>query len=267
MQGLDGKKALVLGVANKMSLAWAIARAFRAHGADVALGCVESSRRRVEKLAREAGCGPVLVCDVRREDDIGALFRKLAEVFEGRLDILVHSIAYADLEYLGGEFIGTPRRVWTEALEISAYSFLACVREGRPLLRASQGASVITLSYAGSREVVPGYNIMGVAKAALESAVRYLAYDLGPENIRINALSPGPVRTVSALAVQNFETALKVMESHAPMLRNVTAEEVAAAALFLASPLSRAMTGCVLPVDAGAHILCRPSIARCELKR
>lgn len=267
MLGLEGKKALVLGVANKMSLAWAIAQAFRAHGVQVALSCVEGSRRRVEKLARESGCAPVVVCDVRRDEDIAALFRDVGAAFDGCLDILVHSIAYADLDYLGGEFVGTPRRVWTEALEISAYSFVACVREARPLLRASQDGSVLTLTYAGAKEVVPGYNVMGVAKAALESAVRYLAYDLGPEKIRVNALSPGPVRTVSALAVQNFELGLKMMESHAPLLRNVTAEEVAAAAVFLASPLSRAVTGCVVPVDAGAHILSRPTIARAELKR
>ncbi len=266
MQLLEGKKALVIGVANKMSLAWAIARAFREHGAQVALSCLESSRRKVEKLAASWNCGPVFVCDLRRDEDVEQLFRNVGQVFDGTLDILVHSVAYADLNYLGGEFIKTPRRSWSEALEISAYSLVACVREARSLLKASGHGSVITLTYSGSGEVVPGYNIMGVAKAALECSVRYLAFDLGPENIRINALSPGPVRTISALAVQNFELGFRMAEQHAPMLRNITAEEVGAAAVFLASPLAAPVTGCVLPVDAGLHILSRPSIARSELK-
>lgn len=266
MKLLEGKKAAVIGVANKMSLAWAVARAFRDHGADVALSCVEGSRRKVEKLAAQWDCGPVLTCDLRRDEEVSRLFEDVGRAFGGSLDILVHSVAYADLNFLGGEFVRTSRTVWSEALDISAYSLVACVREARQLLKASGDGSVMTLSYAGAREVVPGYNIMGVAKAALECAVRYLAYDLGPENIRVNALSPGPVRTISALAVQNFELALRTMEGHAPMLRNIAAEEVGAAAVFLASPLAKAITGCILPVDAGAHILCRPSIARAELK-
>lgn len=266
MELLAGRKALVLGVANKMSLAWAIARAFREHGAQVALSCLESSRRKVEKLATSWNCGPVLVCDLRRDEDVVRLFQDVGRHFEGTLDILVHSVAYADLNFLGGEFIKTPRAAWNEALEISAYSLVACVREARTLLKASGHGSVITLTYAGSQEVVPGYNIMGVAKAALECSVRYLAYDLGPENIRVNALSPGPVRTISALAVQNFELGLRMAQEHAPMLRNITAEEVGAAAVFLASNLAAPLTGCVLPVDAGLHILSRPSIARSDLK-
>ena len=265
---LEGKKALVIGVANKMSLAWAIARAMHAQGAHVALGCVEGARKRVEKLGREIGCDQVLVCDVRKDDEIEGLFQRIGDLFQGRLDILVHSIAYADLKYLGGEFIGVTRGAWNEALEISAYSFVACMRAARNLMRAAEeGASAMTLTYSGGREVVPGYNIMGIAKAALESSVRYLAYDLGPEKIRVNAISPGPVRTISALAVAGFETGLKTMEEHAPLLRNVLVEEVAHTAVFLASSLSSAITGCILPVDAGAHILSRPSIARRELKR
>ncbi|MEW6259147.1 MAG: enoyl-ACP reductase [Thermodesulfobacteriota bacterium] len=264
---IEGKNALVIGVANKMSLAWAIARAMHDQGAHVALGCVESARKRVEKLGREIGCNQVLVCDVRKDDEVHRLFQRTGDFFQGRLDILVHSIAYADLQYLGGEFIGVTREAWTEALEISAYSFVACVRAARDLMRASEGASAMTLTFAGGREVVPGYNIMGIAKAALECSVRYLAYDLGPEKIRVNAISPGPVRTISALAVAGFETGLKTMVEHAPLLRNVLVEEVAHTAVFLASSLSNAITGCILPVDAGAHILSRPSIARKEHQR
>lgn len=264
---IEGKNALVIGVANKMSIAWAIARELHAQGANLALGCVESARKRVEKLGREIGCNHVFVCDVRKDDEIQGLFQRIGDLFHGRLDILVHSIAYADLQYLGGEFIEVTREAWNQALEISAYSFVACVRSARDLMRAAEGASVMTLTFAGGREVVPGYNIMGIAKAALECSVRYLAYDLGPERIRVNAISPGPVRTISALAVAGFETGLKTMEEHAPLMRNVLVEEVAHTAVFLASSMSSAITGCVLPVDAGAHILSRPSIARKEHQR
>jgi len=264
---VEGKHALVIGVANKMSLAWAIARAMHAQGAHVVLGCVESARKRVEKLGREIGCDQVFACDVRKDDEIEGLFQRTGDFFHGRLDILVHSIAYANLNYLGGEFIGVTREAWNEALEISAYSFVACMRAARELMRAAEGASAMALTFAGGREVVPGYNIMGIAKAALECSVRYLAYDLGPEKIRVNAISPGPVRTISALAVAGFETGLRTMEEQAPLLRNVLVEEVGHTAVFLASSLSSAITGCILPVDAGAHILSRPSIARKEHKR
>ncbi|WP_448382538.1 enoyl-ACP reductase FabI [Desulfosoma sp.] len=259
---LAGKKALVLGVANKMSLAWAIAKALYHHGAEIFLSCAENNKRRVEKLAPEIQARGVAVCDVRRDEEIEGLFAQVEACYEGKLDVLVHSLAYADMNYLGGPYFQVTRPAWHEALDISAYSLTACVRRAYPLFRKAGGGSVVTLSYAGAREVVPGYNIMGVAKAALEASVRYLAYDLGPDNIRVNAVSPSAVRTISALAIEDFETALKVTEEHSPMLRNVTADEVARAVVFLASDESSAITGHVLPVDVGLHMLSRPSIKR-----
>lgn len=259
---LSEKKALVLGVANKMSLAWAIARALHEEGAHLFFGCHPSHVRRVEKLAREVKAWGVGICDVRSDEDIRALMQRVGEAFGGKLHVLVHSIAYADMAFLGGPFFRITRKGWNEALEISAYSLVASVREALPLLRQAGSASVITLTYVGSREAVPGYNIMGVAKAALEASVRYLAYDVGPDNIRVNAVSPSAVRTISALAVEDFETALRMTQEHSPLLRNVTPEEVASAVVFLASDGASAITGHVLPVDVGLHILSKPSIPK-----
>lgn len=259
---LMGKKSLIMGVANKMSLAWAVARQLFAEGSAIFLSCAPNHVRRVEKLAPEVKAVAVVACDVRRDEDIIALMHRVEDVFEGTLDILVHSLAYANMEYLGGPFLKVTREAWNEALEISAYSLSACVREAYPLLRRAGTASVVTLTYSGSREVVPGYNIMGVAKAALEATVRYLAYDVGPHGIRVNAVSPSAVRTISALAVEDFETALEMTRTHSPMLRNIMAEEVASAVAFLASDAASAVTGHVLPVDAGLHLLSKPSIKR-----
>ncbi|HEY8240048.1 MAG TPA: SDR family oxidoreductase, partial [Kiritimatiellia bacterium] len=171
------------------------------------------------------------------------------------LDILVHSIAYAELTDLGGEFIGVNRQGWNTAMEISAYSLVALSRAARPLMKAAGGGSILTVTFIGSRGVAPGYNVMGVAKAALEASVRYLAYDLGPEGIRVNAISAGPVETPSSMVVEDFKNSRDIVSRSAPLLRNVEAEDVAQSALWLASDLSSGVTGAILPVDAGMHSL------------
>jgi enoyl-[acyl-carrier protein] reductase I len=256
---LDGKNALVLGVANKRSIAWGIAQALHAHGARLAFSCLETNMRRVKKLAPQVETDIILGCDVQKEDDIARLFDELNVSFQGRLDILVHSIAYADLNDLGGEFIKTSRGGWHLALDVSAYSLVALARACRPLMKLAEGGSIITLTF-GDYKVVPGYNIMGVAKAALEVTVRYLAYDLGPENIRVNAIGAGPIPTLSSMAIENFDTALQKVEECSPMLRNIGQEDVGNTAIYLASHLSRNVTGTVIKVDSGMNIMCPGSI-------
>jgi enoyl-[acyl-carrier protein] reductase I len=204
---LEGKTALVSGVANRQSIAWGIARTLREEGARVALLCHPGPLKRVTKLAGEIGSELVVPCDVRSDENIEEAFRTVGTAFGGRMDILVHSIAYADIEDMGGEFIAVSRSGWNLALEVSAYSLVAFTRCARPLMKAAGGGSVVTISFLGGERVAPGYNVMGIAKAALESALRYLAYDLGPDNIRINAVSPGPIRTMSALVIESFEEA------------------------------------------------------------
>lgn len=262
MSLLKKKKALVMGVANRKSIAWGIAKALNTNGASVALSCVEKSVKRVKKLAKEINCEHVFSCDAQKDKDIINLFNQIDRTFEGKLDIFVHSIAYADINFLGGEFIRITREAWIQALEISAYSFVVCMREARSLMKSSGGGSAITLTFIGARDVVPGYNIMGVAKAALECSVRYLAYDLGPENIRVNAIDPSPVRTISALAIEDFESSLELMKQQSPLMRNISVDEIGNTAVFLASNLSSGITGCLIPVDAGTHILSRPSKTR-----
>ena len=248
---LTGKKALVSGVANRRSIAWGIAQVFHEQGARVALTCVESTHRRVAKLAAEIGSDLVFPCDVVKDEDIVGAFEKIGTAFDGKLDVLVHSIAYARLEEMSGEFLSVTREGWRVALEVSAYSLVAMARAGRPLMKAAGGGSIVALTFAGSTRVVPGYNMMGVAKAALESTVRYLAYDLGPDGIRVNALSPGPIPTVSAVVIERFDDSLQSMTTHSPLLRNVTPRDVANAAVFCAADFSSAITGATLPIDAG----------------
>ena len=252
---LDGKKALVSGITNKKSIAWGIAQALYANGAELAFSCVENNVRRVKKLAPLVECGTVIPCDVQKDEEIADMLDKTGHLFGGKLDIFVHSIAYADIDDLGGEFIRTSRSGWNNALEISAYSLVCLARHARPLMNASGGGSMITLTFVGGDKVVPGYNIMGIAKAALDMSVRYLAYDLGPENIRVNAISAGPVSTISSLAVENFDTSLRMVKKCSPMLRNVTLEDLGRVAVFLGSDLSSAVTGETVHVDAGMHIL------------
>jgi len=255
MKLLEGKRVLVSGVANPRSIAWGIAQALHAHGARLAFTCLDSARRRVTKLAAEIGSDLVFSCDVSRDEDIERAFEEVGNAFEGKLDVLVHSIAYARLEDLGGEFLTVSREGWRLALEVGAYSLVAMARAARPLMKAAGGGSILTLTFVGGGRVTPGYNTMGVTKAALECAVRYLAYDLGPDGIRVNALSPGPIPTLSSMVVDRFEESLRKTESHSPLLRQITSQDVGNAAVFFAADLSSAITGSVHHIDGGMDAL------------
>jgi enoyl-[acyl-carrier protein] reductase I len=253
---LDGKKALIAGVANKKSIAWGIASALYSQGARVAFTCLETNVRRMKKLAPLVNSDIIIPCEVQKEEEISSVFNKLSAKFNGSLDILVHCIAYADMADLGGEFINTSRAGWNMAIGISAYSMIAFARGARQLMNTAGGGSIVTLTFLGSRKAVPGYNIMGVAKAALEASVRYLAYDLGPENIRVNAISAGPISTLSSLAIEDFSTSLRMTEERAPLLRKITLKDLGQTAVYLCSDLSSAVTGEIINVDAGLNIMC-----------
>lgn len=251
---LSGKAGLVLGVANERSLAWAIARSLDQAGARLAITYQsERVRPHVEGLA--AGFRESLVhpCDVTEDRQIETLFARLEESW-GRLDFLVHSIAFAPAAELGGEFVKTSRAGFREALEVSAYSLIPLARRATPLMEG-QGGSLVALTFQASERVFPGYNVMGTAKAALEQIVRQLAYELGPQGIRVNGLSSGPLRTLAARGIPGFPEMLKSHEERAPLKRNITHDEVAKAALFLLSDLASGITGEVLHVDAGYHIM------------
>jgi enoyl-[acyl-carrier protein] reductase I len=250
---LEGKKGLIAGVANKHSIAWAIAQSAAREGAQLAFNYQnERLRGNVEELAGQLAGSQVYPCDVTLDDEITALMKGIEADF-GQLDFLVHSLAYAPAEALKGEFVNTTRQDFATALEISAYSLVALARAALPLMPA--GGSIITLTYLGAERVVPGYNVMGVAKAALEASVRYLANDLGPRNIRVNAISAGPIRTLAARGVSGIT---KMVEKHreiAPLRRATEQAEVGDTALFLLSALGRGITGEVIYVDGGYHIL------------
>lgn len=249
------RRALILGVANDHSIAWAIARVFRSAGAELALTYPnEAIEQRVRPLAQSIGVELVLACDVTRDEEIAATFATLRERWDGRLDVLVHSVAFAEREDLKGRFVDTSRHGFQVALDVSVYSLVAVTRAAETMLAASRG-SVLTLSYFGAEKVIPHYNVMGVAKAALEACVRYLAYDLGPQGIRVNAISAGPLRTLSSAGVPGFKTMLHHHADHAPLKRNITADEVAAAALFLCGDSGAGVTGEILHVDAGYNVM------------
>ncbi len=248
---LDGKNFLVTGAANPRSIAWAVALAVKRHGGAVALSYqAQRLRRRVQSLADELDGAPMIELDVSSDQ---AVRRAVTELEDSMpvLDGLVHSIAWAPAEDLQGSFVETTRDGFAQANDISSYSLIALARETRRLM--TKGGAVVTMTYAGSWRVVPNYNVMGPAKASLESAVRYLAADLGPQGIRVNAVSAGPIATVAARTIKDFSGMLELLESHTPLRRNVTSDEVADATVFLLSDLSRAITGEVLHVDAGAH--------------
>lgn len=217
--------------------------------------CVEPARRRVAKLAGQLGTDRIISCNVTDDADIARAAAELGQVFDGRLDIMVHSIAYARLEDLGGEFISVSREGWQLALDVSAYSLVALSRAVRPLMIASGGGSIMALTFDGGQRTVPGYNVMGVAKAALECSVRYLAYDLGPDKIRVNAISPGPIETSSSQVVDGFNNSLKNVLTHSPLLECVSPDDVGNAAVFFGSDLSRRITGTVTYVDSGCASL------------
>jgi enoyl-[acyl-carrier protein] reductase I len=253
---LEGTTALVVGVANKRSLAWAIARRLDEAGARSALTFQgERTEGDVRKLAGTlAGCEAVLPLDVQDDDQVSAAVEGAASALGG-LDVLVHAVAYARPEDLGGRFVDTGREGFHLALDVSAYSLAALAREAEPHMRARGGGSIITLTYIAADRAVPGYNVMGVAKAALESIVRYLAWDLGDGGIRVNAISAGPVRTLAARGIPGFGTMAERVAERTPLRRDISAEEVGDAALFLASPLSASVTGETLFVDAGFHAM------------
>jgi enoyl-[acyl-carrier protein] reductase I len=250
---LDGRNALIFGVANDHSIAWGIARALHDEGADVGFSSVESLiERRVRRLADSMGSTFVEPCDVQSDEQIQSVFERWGATHDS-LDILIHALAFARREDLEGGFIGTSREGFALALDVSAYSLVALTRAARPLLR--RGSSILTLSYYGAEKVVSNYNVMGVAKAALEMSVRYLAADLGPKGIRVNAISAGPVKTLASSGVHGISRMLEHHRTFAPLRRNTDQAEVGDAAAFLLSDLARGITGEILYVDSGYHVL------------
>jgi enoyl-[acyl-carrier protein] reductase I len=250
---LDGRNALIFGVANDHSIAWGIARSLHDAGATVGFSSVESLiERRVRPLAASIGSDFVEPCDVQSDEQIRDVMAKWAARY-GRIDVLVHALAFARREDLEGTFVDTSRDGFALALDVSAYSLVALVREARPLLHA--GSSVMTLSYYGAEKVVANYNVMGVAKAALEASVRYLAADLGPEGIRVNAISAGPVRTLAAAGIAGFKKLYGGFADVAPLRANITPDDVGRTAIWLASDLSSAVTGSVIHVDGGFNVM------------
>jgi len=256
MELLAGKKAMIFGIANKHSIAWGIAQELHAHGAEIGLSyAIPKLERRVMPLAESLGISFVERCDVTVDAEIEAIFAQAADHF-GQIDILVHSIAFAGRDELSGRFLETSRQGFQNALEISAFSLVALSKAALPIM--NPGGSIMTMTYYASEKVVPYYNVMAVAKAALETSVRYLAYDLGPEAIRVNAISAGPIKTLSAGGIADFRKMLRYTEERTPMRRNVNQEEVGQTAVWLASDLSSAVTGEIIHVDAGYHILGMP---------
>jgi enoyl-[acyl-carrier protein] reductase I len=249
-----GKRALVLGVANKRSIAWAIARRLADGGATLAFTFQgERIEKNVRDLADSVASPLVTELDVRDDAQIDRVFAEVSEVFEGKLDILVHSVAFAAAEDLEGRFTDTPRDRFWMAIDVSAYSLVACTRAAEPLFEQAGGGSVLTMTYLGGERAVPHYNVMGVAKATLDSSVKYLAWDLGAKNVRVNAISAGPVRTLAARSIAGFPTMESIVEERSPLHRHVDADDVGAAAAYLLSDGARNVTGTTLYVDSGYH--------------
>ena len=256
MADFAGKRGLVLGVANKRSIAWAIAKRLAEGGANLAFTYQgERIEAGVRELAGSVDASLVTGCDVRSDDDVARVVSEVGEVFDGELDLLVHSVAFAASEDLEGRFTDTPRDRFWMALDVSAYSLVATARAAEPLMEAAGGGSILTMTYLGGTRAVPHYNVMGVAKAALDSSVHYLAWDLGEKNIRVNAISAGPVRTLSARSIAGFPTMEAIVEERAPLRRHITADDVGAAAAYLLSDEARNVTGTTLYVDSGYHAM------------
>ena len=254
---LDGKTALIFGVANDHSIAWGIARALHEEGAEVGFSSIESLiAKRVKPLADSIGSTFVEPCDVQSDEDIARVFSHWGETHES-LDILVHALAFARREDLEGTFVDTTRDGFALAMDVSAYSLVALTRAAQPYFRP--GSSVLTLTYYGAEKVVSHYNVMGVAKAALEASVRYLAADLGPSGVRVNAISAGPVRTLAAAGIAGFKKMYGAFDDVAPLRANITPEDVGRSAVYLASDLSSAVTGEILYVDGGFNIMGVPT--------
>jgi enoyl-[acyl-carrier protein] reductase I len=257
---LEGKTALIFGVANRRSIAWAIAQALAAEGATLAFTYQgERIEAGVRELAGSLGSTVVLPCDVTKDEDLDSVFEAVGKELGG-LDILIHAVAYAAREDLDGRFTDTKRGNFAMALDISAYSLTAMVQRAEPMMVARGGGSVIAMTYLGGERAVPQYNVMGVAKAALEAAVRYLAADLGPDGIRVNAISAGPVRTLSAAGIAGFKKLYGSFAEVAPLRASITPEDVGKSAVFLASDLSSAVTGEILYVDGGFNVLGVPIV-------
>jgi len=254
MSSLAGKLGIVFGVANKRSIAWAIAQAWHSAGARLAFTYQgERLKENVEELAGAFGADTlILPCDVTKDDEIAAVFQAVGGEF-GKLHLLLHSVAFAPKDALEGEFLNTSREAFRVAHDVSAYSLVALARAAAPLM--PDGGSIIGMTYYGAEKVVPHYNVMGVAKASLEASARYLAYDLGPKKIRVNCISAGPVNTLAARGIGGFNEMLKHYEAHSPLKRNVLADELGATGLFLASDGAAAITGQVLYADCGYEIM------------
>lgn len=250
---LSGKRGLVMGVANARSLGWAIAEKLSAAGAELAFSYQgERLKEELEKLTRDMAGVRLFQCDVTNEEELKGTFAGLKEAW-GSLDFVVHSIAFAPRAAMEGRYIETTRDDWRTALEVSAYSLVSVAREAEPLL--PEGGALVTLTYYASEKVVPKYNVMGIAKSALEASVRYLAHELGPKGVRINAVSAGPVRTVAARSIPGFLKMYNRVAQIAPLRRNVTHEEVGNLGVFLLSPLAAGITGETVYVDAGYHVM------------
>jgi enoyl-[acyl-carrier protein] reductase I len=248
-----GKRGLIMGVANDRSIAWGIAQAIAAQGGQVAFTYQgEALEKRVRPLAESLGSSLVVPCDVADDADMDTAFAAVEKAW-GKLDYLVHAIGFADKQYLRGRYLDTPRDAFLQAMDISCYSFVAVGRRAAALMKP--GGSMLTLSYLGAERVIPHYNVMGVAKAALEASVRYMATDLGEAGIRVNAISAGPIRTLAASGIGDFRYILKWNQYNSPLRRNVTIEEVGGAGLYLLSDLSAGVTGEVHHVDSGYHIV------------
>jgi enoyl-[acyl-carrier protein] reductase I len=250
----SGKRGLVLGVANRRSIAWAIAQKLAEGGATLAFTYQgDRIEENVRELAETVSSPLVTACDVCSDEDVDRVFSEVGEAFGGELDLLVHSVAFADARDLEGRFTDTPRDRYWLALDVSAYSLVAAARAAEPLMEAAGAGSILTMTYLGGERAVPHYNVMGVAKAALDASMRYLAWDLGQKNIRINAVSAGPVRTLAARSIAGFPTMEAIVEERAPLHRPISAEDVGAAAAFLLSDDAQNVTGTTLYVDAGYH--------------
>ncbi len=254
---MQGKKGLIMGVANERSIAWGIADILHRHGADLAFTYQgETLAKRVRPLAEGVGSALVMPCDVDEEASMDAVFKAI-EADWGRLDFLVHAIAYSDKDELKGPYLGTSRENFARTLDISCYSFTALVQRAAPLM--TDGGALLTLTFSGAERVVPNYNVMGVAKAALEASIKYLAVDLGPKNIRVNAISAGPMRTLAGSAIAGARHIFRWSEENSPLQRNVQLDDVGGAALYLLSDLSKSVTGEIHHVDSGYNIIGIPA--------
>lgn len=260
MKLLEGKRFVIFGVANERSIAWGIAQALHQHGAELAFSYVnESIEKRLRPLAESLGAKFIGRCDVLSDQDIDSFYNQLSEVW-GTFDGLVHSVAFANKDDLNTDFVNTSREGFRLALDVSAYSLIAVSKRAVNFMK-EKGGSILTMSYLGSERVVPNYNVMGVAKAALEASVRYLAADLGQYNIRVNALSPGPIKTLAASGIPNFRELIRHFESAAPMHRSVTPEDVGNTSVAFLGPLTSGITGEVVYLDCGFSIMGMAAVA------